>query len=183
MNNAKLRLGWGATGNQNVDQWATIGLLNFKTTPWGQGVMNANIPNEDLKWETTYSYNVGLDLGFIDNRIEFAADLYYKRTKNLLLQVQMPAYIVGYGSDGPSNPWQNIGSLENKGIELTLNTTNITNKDFQWTTNVVFSLNRNNVRELDTETATLVRTMQPASTNWNITMTKEGQPVGQFTGL
>ncbi len=182
MNNAKLRFGWGATGNQNVDQWATIGLLNFKTTPWGQGVMNANTPNSDLKWETTYSYNVGLDLGFLDNRIEFAADLYYKRTKNLLLQVKMPAYINGYGSDGPANPWQNIGSLENKGIELTLNTTNITNRNFQWTTNVVFSLNRNKVRELDTETATLVRTMQPGSTNMNITMTKQGEPVAQFWG-
>ena len=182
LNNTKLRLGWGSTGNQNVDQWATIGLLNFKTTPWGQGVMNANTPNSDLKWETTYSYNLGLDLGFLGNRIEFSADLYYKKTKNLLLQVQMPAYINGYGSDGPANPWQNIGSLENKGVEFTLNTTNITNKDFQWTTNVVFSLNRNKVRQLDTESATLVRTMQPGSTNMNITMTKEGEPVAQFWG-
>lgn len=182
LNNSKVRFGWGATGNQNVDQWATIGLLNFKTTPWGQGVMNANTPNSDLKWETTYSYNAGLDLGFLDNRIEFSADFYYKKTKNLLLQVQMPAYINGYGSDGPSNPWQNIGSLENKGVELTLNTTNITNRDFQWTTNVVFSLNRNKVNSLDSESATLVQTYQPGSTNMTMTMTKVGQPVAQFWG-
>ena len=155
MNNAKLRAGWGATGNQNVDQWATIALLSFKTTPWGTGVLTGNTPNTDLTWETTHSYNLGLDLGFLDNRIEVVADLYYKKTKNLLLQVQLPAYIGSSGQGAASNPWQNIGSLENKGFELTVNTTNITNRNFQWTTNLVFSLNRNKVLSLDTETATL----------------------------
>ena len=182
MNNAKLRAGWGSTGNQNVDQWASIALLSFKTTPWGTGVLTGNTPNPDLTWETTHSWNVGLDLGFLDNRIELVADLYYKKTKNLLLQVQLPAYIGSSGQGAASNPWQNIGSLENKGIELTLNTTNITNKDFQWTTNVVFGLNRNKVLSLDTETATLEKSFQPSSTNFIVTKTAVGQPIGQFWG-
>lgn len=182
MNNAKLRLGWGATGNQNVDQWATIALLSFKTTPWGTGVLTGNTPNEDLTWETTHSYNVGLDLGFFDNRISFTADLYYKKTKNLLLQVQLPAYLGSAGNGAASNPWQNIGSLSNKGIELTLNTTNITNRNFSWTTNIVFSMNRNKVLSLDTETSTVERSFQPSSTNYVVTKTVVGQPIGQFWG-
>jgi len=182
MNNAKLRAGWGATGNQNVDQWATIALLSFKTTPWGTGVLTGNTPNTDLTWETTHSYNLGLDLGFLDNRIEVVADLYYKKTKNLLLQVQLPAYIGSSGQGAASNPWQNIGSLENKGFELTVNTTNITNRNFQWTTNLVFSLNRNKVLSLDTETATLEKSFQPSSTNFIVTKTAVGQPIGQFWG-
>lgn len=181
-NNAKLRLGWGATGNQNVDQWATVALLSYKTTPWGTGVLTGNTPNEDLTWETTYSYNVGVDLGFLDNRIEVIADLYYKKTKNLLLQVQLPAYLGSAGQGAASNPWQNIGSLENKGFELTINTTNIINRNFRWLTNVVFSMNRNKVLSLDTETATLERSFQPSSTNYIVTKTVVGQPIAQFWG-
>lgn len=182
LNNAKLRAGWGSTGNQNVDQWATIALLSFKTTPWGTGVLTGNTPNPDLTWETTHSWNFGLDLGFLDNRIELVADVYYKKTKNLLLQIQNPAYLGSVGQGAASNPWANIGSLENKGLELTLNTTNITTRDFQWTTNVVFGLNRNKVRSLDTETATLDKSFQPSSNNFIVTRTAVGQPIGQFWG-
>lgn len=182
LNNAKLRAGWGSTGNQNVDQWATIALLSFKTTPWGTGVLTGNTPNPDLTWETTHSWNFGLDLGFLDNRIELVADVYYKKTKNLLLQIQNPAYLGSVGQGAASNPWANIGSLENKGLELTLNTTNITTRDFQWTTNVVFGLNRNKVRSLDTATATLDKSFQPSSNNFIVTRTAVGQPIGQFWG-
>lgn len=181
-NNAKLRLGWGMTGNQNVDQWASVALLSYKTTPWGTGVLTGNTPNQDLTWETTYSYNLGVDLGFLDNRIEVIADLYYKKTKNLLLQVQLPAYLGSYGQGAASNPWQNIGSLANKGFELTINTTNIVNSEFRWLTNLVFSLNRNKVLSLDTETATLERSFQPSSTNYIVTKTVVGQPIAQFWG-
>ena len=180
--NAKLRLGWGMTGNQNVDQWASIALLSYKTTPWGTGVLTGNTPNNELTWETTYSYNLGLDLGFLDSRIEVIFDLYYKKTKNLLLQVQLPAYLGSYGQGAASNPWQNIGSLANKGLELTINTTNIANAEFRWLTNLVFSLNRNKVLSLDTETATLERSFQPSSTNYIVTKTVVGQPIAQFWG-
>lgn len=145
INNLKLRAGWGATGNQNVSDYAYMALLSYKTTPWGTGVLTGNTANPDLTWETTHSYNVGIDLGLFQNRIEVIADVYYKKTKNLLLQLPLPAYLGSSGQGAASNPWGNVGSLENKGIELTVNTTNITNKDFQWTSNLVFSLNRNKV--------------------------------------
>lgn len=180
--NAKLRAGWGSTGNQNVTDWATVALLAYKTTPWGTGVLTANTPNRDLTWETTHSWNLGVDLGFLNNRIELVADLYYKKTKNLLLQVQLPAYLGSVGQGAASNPWDNVGSLRNEGIEIAINTTNIVNRDFQWTTNLTFSLNRNKVIALDTETASLERSFRPSSTNYTITRTVVGQPIAQFWG-
>ena len=163
INNLKLRAGWGATGNQNVSDYAYMALLSYKTTPWGTGVLTGNTANPDLTWETTHSYNVGIDLGLFQNRIEVIADVYYKKTKNLLLQLPLPAYLGSSGQGAASNPWGNVGSLENKGIELTVNTTNITNKDFQWTSNLVFSLNRNKVLELDTDNSSIEKSYQPSS--------------------
>ena len=163
INNLKLRAGWGATGNQNVSDYAYMALLSYKTTPWGTGVLTGNTANPDLTWETTHSYNVGIDLGLFQNRIEVIADVYYKKTKNLLLQLPLPAYLGSSGQGAASNPWGNVGSLENKGIELTVNTTNITNKDFQWTSNLVFSLNRNKVLELDTDNSSIEKSYQPVT--------------------
>ena len=71
ISNLKLRLGWGATGNQNVSDWAYMAMLSSKSTPWGTGVLNGNTPNPDLKWETTTSWNVGFDLSLFRNRINF----------------------------------------------------------------------------------------------------------------
>ena len=171
INNLKLRAGWGATGNQNVSDYAYMALLSYKTTPWGTGVLTGNTANPDLTWETTHSYNVGIDLGLFQNRIEVIADVYYKKTKNLLLQLPLPAYLGSSGQGAASNPWGNVGSLENKGIELTVNTTNITNKDFQWTSNLVFSLNRNKVLELDTDNSSIEKSYQPSSASYIVTKT------------
>lgn len=182
INNLKLRAGWGATGNQNVSDYAYMALLSYKTTPWGTGVLTGNTANPDLTWETTNSYNVGIDLGLFQNRIELIADVYYKKTKNLLLQLPLPAYLGSSGSGAASNPWGNVGSLENKGIEITLNTTNIDKKDFRWTSNFVFSLNRNKVVSLDTDNSSIEKSYQPSSTNYIVTKTAVGQPVGQFWG-
>ena len=176
INNLKLRAGWGATGNQNVSDYAYMALLSYKTTPWGTGVLTGNTANPDLTWETTHSYNVGIDLGLFQNRIEVIADVYYKKTKNLLLQLPLPAYLGSSGQGAASNPWGNVGSLENKGIELTVNTTNITNKDFQWTSNLVFSLNRNKVLELDTDNSSIEKSYQPSSASYIVTKTTVGQP-------
>ena len=182
VNNFKVRAGWGATGNQNVSDFAYMALLSFKTTPWGTGVLTGNTANPDLTWETTNSFNAGIDLGLFDNRIEIIADVYYKKTKNLLLQLPLPAYLGSSGSGAASNPWGNVGSLENKGFELTVNTTNISNKNFTWTTNLVFSLNRNKVVELDTDNSSIEKNYQIGSTNYIVTKTTVGEPIGQFWG-
>lgn len=182
IDNLKFRAGWGATGNQNVNDYAYMALLSFKTTPWGTGVLTGNTANPDLTWETTYSYNLGIDLGLFNNRIELIGDVYYKETKNLLLQLPLPAYLGSSGQGAAANPWGNIGSLENRGVELTLNTTNISNRDFQWVTNLVYSLNRNKVLELDTDNSSIEKTYQPGSTHYIVTKTTVGEPIGQFWG-
>ncbi len=182
INNLKLRLGWGKTGNQNVSDYAYLSMLANKTTPWGVGVLTGNTANPDLTWESTSSYNIGIDLGALNNRIEFVADVYYKKTDNLLLQLTLPSFLGSSGQGAASNPWGNVGSIENKGFEFTLNTTNIVNKDFQWNTNIVFSLNRNKVKSLDTESGTIEKTYQPSSTNYIVTKTSVGEPIGQFWG-
>lgn len=182
INNFKVRAGWGATGNQNVSDFAYMALLSVKTTPWGTGVLTGNTANPKLTWETTNSFNVGIDLGLFDNRIEVVADVYYKKTKNLLLQLPLAAYLGSVGQGAATNPWGNVGSLENKGLELTINTTNITNKDFNWTTNLVFSLNRNKVAELDTDNSSIEKTFAVGSTTYIVSKTVVDQPIGQFYG-
>nr|WP_297657358.1 TonB-dependent receptor [uncultured Prevotella sp.] len=185
INNLKFRLGWGATGNQNVQQWAYAAMLKNYTTSWGVGVMNANNANPDLKWETTYSTNVGFDLSLFNSRIDIVFDWYYKKTNDLLMMLDLPAFIgSGTGSKygTASNPWGNVGSLENKGIEFTINTVNVENKNFSWRSNIVFSLNRNKVVSLDTETGTLPQTLQIGSETATVTNTVVGHPIGQFWG-
>lgn len=183
LNNLKLRLGWGAVGNQNIVNNAYRAIYSSVATTWGTGLIAGNTPNPDLKWETTYSSNAGIDLSLFHNRIEFVVDFYYKKTKDLLLQVPLPAYVGTSSSPGATAaPWKNIGSLENKGLELTLNTVNIDKGDFQWKSNFVFSLNRNKVVELDTPTSLIDKTNQTGSTTTIITRTAVGQPIGQFYG-
>ncbi len=182
INNLKLRLGWGSTGNQNVPDWAYMAILSAKATPWGNGVLTGNTPNLDLKWETTDSYNIGLDLNLFHNRIELIADWYHKKTRDLLLQLPLPAYAGSYGNGAASNPWANVGSLRNTGVEITPNTVNIDTHGFQWRSNFVFSKNSNKVLALDTETATLDKTFQYGSDVTTVTRTVVGKPIGQFYG-
>lgn len=187
INNLKLRLGWGTTGNQNVQDWAYQAMLANYTTPWGVGVLNANNANPDLKWETTYSTNIGFDLSLFNSRIDFVFDWYYKKTNDLLMMLDLPAFLgSGAGSNEAygtaTNPWGNIGSLRNTGIEMTLNTVNIENKNFQWRSNFVFSLNRNKVLSLDSDSGSLPQTLQIGSDVATVTNTVVGKPIGQFWG-
>jgi TonB-linked SusC/RagA family outer membrane protein len=187
IDNLKLRLGWGLVGNQNIpDNYAWLATYNTSTTNWGTGLIAANTPNESLTWESTSSSNIGIDLSLLKNRIELVADVYYKKTNNLLLQASLPAYVGTTGQGSSSRPWVNLGSLENKGFEFTLNTINIDRKTFQWRTNLVFTLNRNKVLSINTQTGEDVRSIDDSS--WGATgytiinRTVVGQPIGQFYG-
>lgn len=172
INNLKLRLGWGSTGNQNVENWAYMAMLSTYNTPWGVGVLNGNNANPKLKWETTRSWNAGFDLSLFDSRIDVVFDWYYKKTDDLLMRLDLPAFLgagAGSGYGVASNPWGNVGSLRNSGIEVTVNTSNIEGKNFRWSSNIVFSLNRNKVMSLDTETGMLPRAFQVGSETATVT--------------
>lgn len=182
INNLKLRIGWGKVGNQNAENYAYTSTMASVTTVWGTGQLSGNTANPALQWETTQSSNLGLDLNLFENRIEFIADVYYKKTDNLLLRLPLPAYVGTQGQGSTTAPWANIGSLENEGLELTLNTVNIDKGNFQWRTNVVFSLNRSKVLSLDTESSTIDKTMQEGSEITIVTRTAVGESIGQFYG-
>ena len=183
INNLKIRLGWGSVGNQNIpDNYAYTSTMASVATNWGTGMLSGNTANPDLQWETTYSSNLGVDINLFNNRIEFIGDVYYKKTNNLLLRLPLPSYVGTSGQGSTTPPWANIGSLENKGIELTLNTVNIDKKSFSWKSNFVFSLNRNKVLSLDTKSSILDREIQEGSEKTIVTRTAVGHSIGQFYG-
>ncbi|SHE70930.1 SusC/RagA family TonB-linked outer membrane protein [Dysgonomonas macrotermitis] len=170
----KLRLGWGLVGNQNAGNYAYGSTMSTVATVWGTGYYQQKYPNENLKWEKTYSYNAGIDLTLFNNRVEFILDGYYKETDNMLTPASLPSYISGI----ISSPWVNVGAMNNKGFEFTLNTVNISNNSLEWKTGLTFSLNRNKVTALYTETAGLSGVVDGKT----YTYTQVGQPVGQFYG-
>lgn len=180
--NLKLRLGWGKVGNQNIPDYAYTSTMAAVPTPWGTGLLSGNTANPDLKWESTSSSNVGLDVSFFNNRVNLVLDLYHKKTDNLLLQLPLPAYVGTIGQGSTTPPWVNIGSLQNRGVELAVNTENVRNRDFSWRSNLVFSRNRNKVLSLDTETSVLDMTLTRGAETSIITRTSVGQPIGQFFG-
>jgi TonB-linked SusC/RagA family outer membrane protein len=183
VSNLKLRLGWGAVGNQNVPNYAYTSTYNSSATAnWGTGLLASNTANPSLKWETTYSSNAGIDLSLFNNRIELVADVYYKKTDDLLNRLALPAYAGTSGQGSTSAPWYNIGSLENKGLEIALNTVNVQTNEFKWTSNFVFSTNKNKVMSLNSESGHYDRSIQEGSDVTVLTRTAVGQPISQFYG-
>lgn len=174
IDNLKLRLGWGIVGNQGAGNYAYGVTMSSTATPNGQGFFPGNYSNPDLKWERTNSYNAGIDLNLLNNRIEFIVDLYKKDIDNLLMQASLPSYVAGV----IDKPWVNAGSMTNKGVEFTLNTVNVNNKSFVWKSGVTFSINRNKVTELYTGSAGEAGKIDGLI----YTYSTVGRPFGEFYG-
>lgn len=174
IDNLKLRLGWGAVGNQSAGSYAYGVAMASAASIWGTGFYAGNYANANLKWEETNAYNVGLDINLLGNRIEFIAEAYYKNTDNLLMQAALPDYVNGI----IRAPWVNAGAMVNKGMEFTLNTVNIDNRDFFWKTGITLSFNKNEVTRLYTETAGIQGYVGSETYTYSLV----GQPVGQFYG-
>lgn len=150
VNNLKLKLSYGAVGNASIPNYRTISsysnnslIFNKVLQPY---VILSNLGNDDLKWETSKQFNAGLDLGFFNNRIELVMDYYNKVTKDLLFSKQVP-YTTGY-----SNTWTNLGEIVNKGFELTVSSRNISTRNFNWSTDFIFSTNKLVVVDIGGET-------------------------------
>ena len=151
LSNGKLRFSYGQTGNNRIGNYDYMAHLvtsdDVYKYPWNgeftQGYVLSSMFNELLKWETTEQFDLGLDLGFLDGRINLTMDYYVKTTKDLLLDADIAA------SSGFSSATLNVGKLRNKGLELTLETTNIKNKDFTWTSNFNIAFNNNEIIALN----------------------------------
>lgn len=147
----KLRASYGVSGNNLIPNYASQGLLSIlRNVQGGQvvsGVVPTSLSNDMLTWEQSVQTNLGLDLSLFQNRLSFIVDVYRAHKKNLLLNVILPA------ASGFSSSVQNIGEVENKGLELTVNSQNIAKGAFGWTTDFNISWNRNKVLALNSATA------------------------------
>ncbi len=149
MDNGKLRLGWGQTGNSNIGGYMWGTRMSRMPSDLGMGYRPANIPNEAIKWESQEQWNVGLDLGLLQDRMNLIVDWYKKTSSNMLMQLQLPSYMgtQGNGSSALAAPYGNYGSIENTGIEITLNTHPLVGK-FQWDSEFQISFNKNKLKAL-----------------------------------
>ncbi len=143
----KIRAGWGIVGNDQIANYAYLGRVgNGANYPFGgvvqPGTFPASIENLELKWEESEQTNIGIDVSLFDNRISFTADAYIKNTRDLLLNAPLPT------ATGFDSAIQNIGELQNKGLEFSLNSTNIQNENLSWTTSFNISFNENEVIDL-----------------------------------
>ncbi len=154
MSNLKLRASYGAVGNNRIVDFAFVDLLYAANYPTGAGTgtvglgqrpSNTILSNENITWETTFTYNFGVDFSLLKNRLAFSIDVYQAKTDKLLLQ--QPTL----GFTGVPLSWNNIGQLKNNGFEFEVTSYNIKNKDFSWTTTANFAHTQNELVQLGTE--------------------------------
>ena len=182
IDNGKLRLGWGQTGNSSIGSYAWGAAITRMPSALGMGFRPSNIPNTSIRWESQEQYNVGLDLGFFNGRLNLTVDAYYKKSDDMLMSMQLPSYMgtQGNGSSKLNAPKGNYGSIENKGLEITLDTHPVQLKNFSWDSNFQISFNKNKLLSLsDTENATLVGYGQ-----WGdvVCVSEIGKPLYNFYG-
>lgn len=182
LSNGKIRVSYGQTGNNRVSDYAFRGKLftddnSFYPYDSEKSVfyIPSSVQNENLKWETTEQFDAGIDLGFFNDRISMVFDYYIKTTKDLLLEADLAA------SSGYASTIMNIGELENKGLEITLETEIIKNTSFTWTSSFNASFNRNKITKLNDNQAAMTNAIY-----WDNkfrTMPAYISPVGSSAGM
>ena len=182
LSNGKLRLGWGQTGNSNIGSGKWSSDMSSIGTGLGTSYRPLRIANLDVHWEKQEQTNLGLDLGFFHDRLGVTVDLYKKVSKDMLMPMQLPSYMGTSGnvSSALAAPYGNFGSIENKGLELSINAHPITTKNFSWDSEFEISWNKNKLTKLSgTSSAAILGVGQ-----WNDVVSKSdvGQPLFQFYG-
>ena len=191
LSNAKFRASWGLTGNNRTttpyDYYSQIATLPGNPDSYDyvfggnivSGYYPSNMSNDNLKWETTEQFNVGLDFSAFESRIKLTFDWYLKNTRDLLLQATIPA------SSGYTSAMLNVGSMQNKGYEVTLDLVPIQKKNFSWNMNFNIAINRNKVTALTNDQLSLLR-----SVSWDQRfnaqypyITQVGKPSGMMYGF
>ena len=180
LNNLKFRGSYGLSGNNRIVDFAYLDILNSANYPLGTstGTLTAGqipsrdvLSNPDLTWERTFQYNGGMDLSILKNAVTLTIDAYQSRTEALLLKQSAQAFT------GVPFAWNNLGKLQNRGLELELTTNNFRKKNFTWTTSANISFNKNKVLELGSETRILNQ-----GERTELYMNKVGAPLVQFYG-
>lgn len=190
LSSLKLRAGWGQVGNQNIDIYSTFDSVSLNRVYAFDGITReigstvGTIGNPDTTWETTTQTNIGLDFGFINNRLNISLDWYKKNTTDLLLSVPIPATLVGPGQ----TQIQNVGETENEGLDITISAAIVNTNDFTWDTNLSVSFVKNKIVDLGvdfegnpiTEIQGTFGSIDGQSRIWNVFQL--GKPLGQIQG-
>jgi TonB-linked SusC/RagA family outer membrane protein len=146
LSNLKLRLSVGKTGNDNIDPYLLLGTLSQTQYMFGNSAASGFLPgalaNQSLTWEKTTEYNVGVDFGFLDGRINGSIDYYDRYADGMIMDRPLPIHI------GYSSVKDNVATIRNNGMEFLLNTINIKTRDFQWTTSLNLAYNKNRIHDL-----------------------------------
>ena len=155
VSNLKLRGSYGVTGNAGAEEYATLdysrnGIFGFQDISIPFSGYSTNIANKNLGWEKSYMANIGIDLGFFDERISIVADWYETTTKNILFKKALPYATGGYASSN-FTIWSNVGKTRNRGLELAINTRNIVKPKFQWNSSITFARNKEKVLKTTTD--------------------------------
>ncbi|MEP0712256.1 TonB-dependent receptor [Algoriphagus sp.] len=180
ISNLKIRTSYGLTGNSEIPPYSSLSLLSsnysaiFNETQVGGTGIN-RLANPDLRWEKTAQTDFGFELGMFNNRLNIEMDFYYRKTTDMLLDSPVPR------TSGYATIRSNVGSMENKGIEFTLNSVNYEKENFSWNTSWNLSMNRNKVLSLATP-ADIFGVGGPNFTN-QTNIIRVGEPVGSFWGL
>lgn len=173
----KFRASYGEAGNNRIANYAALGIFNSGSYPLNNQVnitaFQNNLPNPFLKWESTKSTNIGLDLGFFKQRISLTTELYDNKSKDLLYNTRVPA------SSGFKKQFQNIGATSNRGLEFTLNTTNVRTNSFTWNTTFNIAFNKTKVLALSEGENSLITN---SYTDKNDYILQVGKPVGTMYG-
>lgn len=178
LSNLKVRASYGLVGNDEIGNFSYLSQLGVSNYILGNALSGGrtvnSIGNQDLAWEKTGEVNLGIDIGFFQNRLQFSGDVYKAKTDNLVESVNIPP------SSGFSSITENIGSVQNKGIELSISSDNIVTKNFSWHTNINFTLARNKVLALGPNQTFFYAGTSDEGHPSNIV--EIGKPVGMFVG-
>ena len=182
LSNGKIRVGWGQTGNANIGGYKWGVALSVMPSALGQSYRPTGLPNESIQWETQEQIDLGLDLGFLNNRINLTIDWYRKESKDMLMKMQLPSYLgtQGNGSSALSAPYGNYGTMRNTGLEIEVKATPVQTKAFSWDTDLQFSFNKNKLVALQgTTSAAIIGYGQ-----WSdvVAVSSVGRPMYDFYG-
>ena len=182
LSNGKIRIGWGQTGNSNIGAYRWGVTMTPMPSALGLSYKPDGLPNEAIKWETQEQIDLGIDLGFLNNRINLTIDWYRKESKDMLMLMQLPSYLgtQGNASSALTAPAGNYGTMRNTGLEIELKATPILSKGFSWDTDIQFSFNKNKLIALQgTTSASIIGYGQ-----WDdvVAVSSVGRPMYDFFG-
>lgn len=181
VNDLKLRAGFGVTGNQEIGNYSFASSYNTNAYNFNGNFVSAAVPtvlpNSNVKWESQEQFNIGFDASLINNRIKLVVDAYIKNTKDMLVPQSVP---VTSGYSDIFVPYINAGEIQNKGIEIMVNSKNIDKENFSWDTDFVFSYNKNEVIDINGDTP-LIR--GGIGLNYNLSRIQKGYPTDVFYGF